>query len=58
MITDVVVVGAVALAVAFSVAWALRPDLRAWVERPKHRLDERLRAFDAALGPQQDGGRR
>ena len=45
----VIVVASVVLAVAFTVAWAVRPGLRAWIERPKHTLDRNLRAYDEAL---------
>lgn len=55
---DVVVLGAGLLTVAFCVAWAVRPDLRAWVERPKHQLEGRLRAFDAARGSESGRGQR
>jgi len=34
------------LAVLFTVAWALVPGLRAWLERPKHRFHEALLRYD------------
>ena len=34
MITDIIVGASVAATLAFVVAWALRPDLRKWIERP------------------------
>jgi hypothetical protein len=45
----VIVVASVVLSVAFTIAWAVRPGLRAWIERPKHVLDRNLRAYDEAL---------
>jgi hypothetical protein len=30
------------------VAWIVRPDLRSWIERPKHRFLESVREYDAA----------
>ena len=51
----VIVIASVVLAVAFTIAWALRPGLRAWVERPKHTLARNLRAYDEGLA--QRGGR-
>jgi hypothetical protein len=46
---EVIVLASTALAVAFTVAWALRPGLRAWIERPKHTLARNLRAYEDAL---------
>ena len=39
----VLVFGASACALAFIIAWAVSPALRARIERPKHRFQERLR---------------
>lgn len=46
MITDIIVYLSVGLAAAFVVAWALRPDLREWIERPKHLFLENVRRYD------------
>ena len=43
---DVVVFVALGFSAAFTVAWALSPALREWIERPKYRFQESLRAFD------------
>lgn len=46
MIAELIVFGTVALAVALAVAWLVRPDLRAWLEQPKHRLQADLLRYD------------
>jgi len=46
MIAGIIVVSAAALAAAFLVAWVLRPDLRAWIERPKYQFQDTLRDYD------------
>ena len=46
MITDVIVLSAIAFAVAFFVAWLARPDLRAWIERPKYRFQANVQTYD------------
>jgi len=46
MITDLVVYLSLGLTLGFVVAWALRPDLRAWVERPKHLFLQNVRRYD------------
>ena len=51
MITDVIVLGSVAFAVAFAAAWLVSPALRAWIERPKHRFHEAAREYDLAQQP-------
>jgi uncharacterized membrane protein YciS (DUF1049 family) len=43
---DVVVLIAVICAVAFVVAWAVSPALRARIERPKFRFQERLKHYE------------
>ena len=46
MITDVIVLLAIAFAVAFFVACLARPDLRAWIERPKYRFQANVQTYD------------
>jgi hypothetical protein len=46
MMAGVIVFGSVAFAVALVVAWLLRPDLRAWMEQPKHRFQDDVRRYD------------
>lgn len=43
---DVVVFAALGFAGAFTVAWALSPALRDWIERPKYSFQAKLREFD------------
>lgn len=51
MIEGMIVWASVAFAVAFVVAWAASPALRAWIERPKHHFLESARQYDAAARP-------
>ena len=46
MITDVIVYLSIALTGAFAIAWAIRPDFREWIERPKHQFLENVRRYD------------
>lgn len=46
MISDIIVYLSVGLAVVFVIAWAMRPDLREWIERPKHLFMENVRRYD------------
>lgn len=48
MITDIIVVTSAAASVAFVIAWILRPDLRAWIERPKYHFLDAARRYDRA----------
>ncbi len=54
MITDIIVFAAIIFAVVFFVAWLLRPDLRAWIERPKYRFQANVQNYD---NTQREGGR-
>ena len=48
MIADAIVQASVTFAAAFLAAWALRPGMRAWIERPKYDFQEAVRAYDRA----------
>lgn len=50
MISDVIVWGSVALSLGFVTAWAWSPDLRAWIERPKHQFLDSVRGYDQRGG--------
>ena len=56
MITDVIVLVSVGFALVFVVAWGLRPDLREWIERPKHRFQDAARRYDCAQQLEADEG--
>jgi hypothetical protein len=43
---DAIVLAAVLFAVVFFVAWLVRPDLRAWIERPKYRFQADVQNYD------------
>jgi len=45
---DAIVLIAIVCAAVFVVAWLLRPDLRAWIERPKYRFQANVRSYDQA----------
>jgi hypothetical protein len=45
---DAIVITAIVCAAVFVVAWLVRPDLRAWVERPKYRFQANVRSYDQA----------
>ncbi|NQW04067.1 MAG: hypothetical protein HQ485_08565 [Acidobacteria bacterium] len=45
-LTDLIVYAAVGLTAAFVIAWAIRPDLREWIERPKFHFLESVRRYD------------
>ena len=45
---DVIVLTAIVCAAVFVVAWLVRPDLRAWIERPKYRFQANVRSYDQA----------
>ena len=46
MITDLIVLASVLFTVTFIAAWAVSPDLRAWIERPKHRFHDLTTGYD------------
>jgi hypothetical protein len=50
---DVIVFGSIAFGAAFVLVWLLRPDVRAWLEQPKHRFHENTRQYDRAAGSRQ-----
>jgi len=47
---DAIVLTAIICAAGFVAAWLLRPDLRAWIERPKYRFQANVRSYDQAQG--------
>ncbi|MFN7979003.1 MAG: hypothetical protein U0P30_12760 [Vicinamibacterales bacterium] len=49
MISDLVVWSSVGLTLAFTVAWALSPALRAWIERPKHQFIDAIHAHEQGV---------
>lgn len=46
MIATAIVIGSIVFAAAFILAWLARPDLRAWIEQPKHRFQANVRQYD------------
>jgi hypothetical protein len=46
MIGDAIVLLATAITGGFVVAWLWRPDLRAYIERPKHQFRENVLEYD------------
>ena len=53
---DAIVLTAIVCAAAFIVAWLLRPNLRAWIERPKYRFQANVRSYDQAQSALGQGG--
>ncbi len=43
---DLIVFGSLLLLAVFCVAWWARPDLRAWIERPKNRFQANVQSYD------------
>jgi hypothetical protein len=54
---DVIVFGSMLLSGVFVLVWLLRPDVRAWVEQPKHRFGEAARRYDREAGRSRTGDR-
>ena len=46
MMEGIIVGGAIVFAAAFTLTWLARPDLRAWIEQPKHRFQANVRQYD------------
>jgi len=46
MMVDWIVFGSIAFGVIFFAAWLVRPDLRAWIERPKYRFQANVQSYD------------
>ena len=55
---DAIVITAIVCAAVFVVAWLLRPDLRAWIERPKYRFQANVRSYDQAQSAEAKSGTR
>jgi hypothetical protein len=49
MTATLIVLGTIVFGVAFLVAWLVRRDVRAWLERPKHRFQDHVRRYDRAV---------
>jgi len=47
---DVIVLGSTAFGAAFVLVWLLRPDVRVWLEQPKHRFQDQTRRYDRQAG--------
>jgi hypothetical protein len=47
---DVIVFGSMVCAAAFAIVWLLRPDVRVWLEQPKHRFQDAVRRYDRDAG--------
>ena len=51
----VIVLGSMLFAAAFVLVWLLRPDVRAWLERPKHYFEDAIRQYDRDAGRSRRG---
>ena len=45
----VIVIGSLLFGAVLGLAWLLRPELRAWMELPKHRFHDDARRYDRAV---------
>ncbi len=45
---DAIVFSSVAFIALFFVAWVVRPNLRAWIEKPKYRFQANVQSYDQA----------
>jgi hypothetical protein len=54
---DVIVLGSLAFAAVFVLVWLMRPDVRTWLERPKHRFQDATRRYDQNAGRGEAKGR-
>jgi hypothetical protein len=43
---DLIVFSSIGFLAVFLIAWILRPDLRAWIEKPKHRFQANVQSYD------------
>ena len=43
---DLIVFLSIAFGVVFFLIWLVRPDLRAWIERPKYRFQSNVQSYD------------
>lgn len=50
-----IVAGSMAFAAAFALVWLLRPDVRTWLERPKHHFRDAIRHYDRDAGQRRCG---
>jgi hypothetical protein len=55
---DAIVFAAIVCAAVFVAAWLMRPDLRAWIERPKYRFQANVQSYDQAQGVKPESGTR
>jgi hypothetical protein len=57
-VTDLIVFSSIVFIVVFFVVWAVRPDLRAWIEKPKYRFQANVRKYDQAQKAAEPGAKR
>jgi hypothetical protein len=53
---DLIVFASIAFIALFFVAWVMRPDLRAWIEKPKYRFQANVQSYDETQKAAKDGG--
>ncbi len=44
--TDAIVFSSIVFVLGFFVAWLVRPELRAWIEKPKYRFQANVQSYD------------
>ena len=55
---DLIVFSSVGFVALFFVAWIARPDLRAWIEKPKYRFQANVQSYDQAQKAAEESGRK
>lgn len=44
--TDLIVFSSIGFVCLFCIAWIVRPDLRAWIEKPKYGFQANVQSYD------------
>ena len=55
---DLIVFSAIAFVALFLVAWIVRPELRAWIEKPKYCFQANVQSYDQSVKTAESSGRK
>jgi hypothetical protein len=55
---DLIVFSSIGFVVLFFLVWIARPDLRAWIEKPKYRFQANVQSYDQAQRAAKESGRK
>ena len=53
--TDLIVFSSILFVALFFIAWLVRPELRAWIEKPKYRFQANVQSYDQAQKAAESG---